>query len=777
MGGTGGAAVGTGGTATGTGGAAGSGGTSGAAGGASGIAGTGSASGGGTGGAAGGPAGTGGTTVGPFGKLSFLAPVNYPAGRAATAGTDVADLNGDGSPDVVTGGLGINILLNNEDGTLAAPVTYRATTPFGNVACGDMNGDGKPDIVAADATSVSVFINAGNGTFAAAPITHPIDTGSSGSSYLSTIALGDVNGDGKLDLAAAVNASSALDGDGKVSVHLNDGTGRLTQAFNRATDAGLVSIAIGDLNGDGKPDLAAAGDSPGAVDALINTGNTTFAPAVRRLITGSWQPISVAIGDLNGDSYGDLIVGNAPGRIDVLLNDGAGSFAAAVVYGGVNASGDSRAVALPDLNGDGRPDVAIAEGYSVAVFMNGGDGRLAPAVHYPAGQGPGALAVADFNRDGRSDLVAWNASIQGSVAMLLNQGDGRLGAATAAPLRKGLSAACADLDGDGRAELVFVDSANALTVLWSGATEPFATATDVDAGGTPAAVAVGDFDGDGRPDLAVAVSSGGLLGAGDLGVLLNLGNRTFAAPVSAFAGATPFAVAAADLNGDGVTDLVVGNQGSDDVSVFLNMGQAQFAAPVNYPAHTKPIAVVVADANRDGRPDLIVGNSGSGDVSVLLNAGAGTFAAPVHHPLAQENGAQVTKLTAIAAADINGDGALDLAVTDGARNTVILLRANGAGGFDVTSRGRESSTPDGVALADLDGDGRPEMIVANHDGADVSVFTNIGGGSLASEIAYAAGGGPTSVAIGDLNGDGKLDFATTNDRPAAGVGLFLNTSR
>jgi len=162
---------------------------------------------------------------------------------------------------------------------------------------------------------------------------------------------------------------------------------------------------------------------------------------------------------------------------------------------------------------------------------------------------------------------------------------------------------------------------------------------------------------------------------------------------------------------------------------------------------------------------------------VLLNAGAGTFAAPVHHPLAQENGAQVTKLTAIAAADINGDGALDLAVTDGARNTVILLRANGAGGFDVTSRGRESSTPDGVALADLDGDGRPEMIVANHDGADVSVFTNIGGGSLASEIAYAAGGGPTSVAIGDLNGDGKLDFATTNDRPAAGVGLFLNTSR
>ena len=273
MAGTGGAAAGTGGA--GTGGAAGGGGTSGAAGGASGIAGTGGASVGGTGGAAGGPAGRGGTTGGPFGKLSFLAPVNYPAGRAATAGTDVADLNGDGWPDVVTGGLGINILLNNKDGTLAAPVTYRATTTFGSVACGDMNGDGKPDILAADATSVSVFMNAGNGTFAAAPITHPIDTGSSGSSYLSTIALGDVNGDGKLDVAAAVNASIALDGDGKVSVHLNDGTGRLTQAFNRTTDAGLVSIAIGDLNGDGKPDLAAVGDSPGAVDALVNTGNTT----------------------------------------------------------------------------------------------------------------------------------------------------------------------------------------------------------------------------------------------------------------------------------------------------------------------------------------------------------------------------------------------------------------------------------------------------------------------------------------------------------------------
>jgi len=161
---------------------------------------------------------------------------------------------------------------------------------------------------------------------------------------------------------------------------------------------------------------------------------------------------------------------------------------------------------------------------------------------------------------------------------------------------------------------------------------------------------------------------------------------------------------------------------------------------------------------------------------VLVNQGAGIFAAPVHQAVTAAAGGGSARPNAIAAADVNGDGELDFAITEG-DGGVLLLRANGAGGFTATSRYRSASAPRGVALADLNGDGRPEMIVANHGGGDVSVFTNIAAGSLASEIAYTTGDGPAGIAVGDLSGDGKLDIATANDRPYAGIGLILNTSR
>jgi hypothetical protein len=754
-----------------------------AGGGGTGVGGLGGASGGSGGGALGG-AGSSGWTSGGAGAggrggaggagggipttLSFLAPVNYADGRAPTA-MDVGDFNGDGWPDVVAVGANVELLLNNGDGTLAPPVGFTPGGGLGLVAVGDLNGDGKADIVVGGTNTVSVHLNSGGGAFADAGI-YSIDVGISPSSGLGAIALGDLNGDGTLDLATVVRTGPVDSIEGKVSVLLNDGTGQLTAGFSGQVGTGLSSLALGDLDGDGKADLAAS-SVYGSVSTLINAGNATFAAAVQ--YPAGVDPSAVAIGDLNGDGKADLVVGNYGGGVDVLLNMGAAAFAPRVSYGGAGAAPDARSVALADLNGDGRLDVALATYTSLAVLMNAGDGTLAPPTYHPGGEAPHAIVAADLNGDGRPDLVALNGSDAGSVAVTLNQ-PGGLTSVSYAPGRKGQSVACRDLDGDGRPDVIVASGdGQQLTLLWNAIDDPFASTLDFDDVGNAESIAVGDLDGDGRPDLALAVSANGLRGVGDVSVLLNLGGRSFASPVGSFAGTTPVAVAIADLDGDGRPDLAVANRDSNDVSVLLALAGASFAPAVSYPAHTGPSAIAVADLNGDGSPDLVVANYGSGDLSRLMNNGDGTFAAAANQLVKST----ATRPAAVAVGDVNGDGVLDFVVADAVNHQITVLVSNGAGSFDANSYRRDSSTPRAVALGDLDGDGRPELVVANHDATDISVFANLGGGSFAAPINYAAAGGPAGVALCDLDGDGEVDIVAAADRATDAVDVFLNTSR
>jgi hypothetical protein len=294
---------------------------------------------------------------------SFPGRTSYPTGSAPRS-VVIGDLNGDGKPELATANARyetntVSVLANRGDGSFKAKRDYATGPGPLSVAFGDLNGDGKPELATANVSgnSISVFANRGDGSFQSKL---EYATGSGPFS----VAIGDLNGDGKPDLATA-NANYG--GAGTVSVLLNRGDGSFGAKVDYATGHFPVSIAIGDLNGDGKPELVTANGDANSVSVLLNSGDGSFQP---NLDDPTGTPVSVAIGDLNGDGKPDLATANiGANSISLLLNSGDGSFQAKRDY--ATARGPD-SVAIGDLNGDGKPELvtANADANSVSVLAN-----------------------------------------------------------------------------------------------------------------------------------------------------------------------------------------------------------------------------------------------------------------------------------------------------------------------------------------------------------------------------------------------------------------------
>ena len=675
----------------------------------------------------------------------------------------LADLNSDGKLDLIVVNANANSLSLLLNTTAPGAVTpsfadkQDVATSEGPiyVTAGDLNSDGKPDLVIVNVlvNTVSVLLNS-TSPGATTPTFAPKQDFATETNPLS-VALADLNGDGKLDLATANFDAST------VSVLLNTtAPGSATSSFSGlqefVTGNGAAFVTTGDLNGDGRPDLAVANFGSNTVSVLLNitpTGARTASFAANKQIAAGASPIFVTTGDVNGDGKLDLAVANFESNdVSLLLNStGAGSVVPSFDAKQDFATGDSPLfIAADDLNGDGKVDLAVANlnSSSVSVLLNTVELDAATPVFalkqdVATGSGPRAVAVGDVNGDGKPDVAVANAGAN-TVSVLVN---------TTAP----------------------------------GATSTsFAPKQDFATGTNPVSITLADLNSDGKLDIAVTNIT-----SDSISVLLNTtapgaATPSFSARQDFATGDGPLSITATDLNGDGKLDVVVADLVST-VSVLLNTTlpgatTIAFADKQDFATGDGPRSVAAGDFNGDGKRDLAVVNLNSNTVAVLLNTtdpGAAVISFAPLHDFPTGN-----RPISIAVADVNGDGKLDLAIANVLTNTVsVLLNTTAPGAntpsFSATQNFATNFNPSSITMGDLNGDGKPDVAAADSNADSISVFVNTTAPgaeapSFATKEDFAAGDRPLSIASGDLNGDGKLDLVVANFA-ADTVSVLLNS--
>jgi hypothetical protein len=537
-------------------------------------------------------------------------------------------------------------------------------------------------------------------------------------------------------------------------------------AKNTALAASPRYLAVGDFNRDGKIDVVTVSSSflsdSGTVSVLLGNGDGTFQAPLNYSLGAA--PVAVAVADVNGDGKPDFITANRySSSVSVLLGNGNGTFQSPVNYAITNAP---EGLAVGDFNGDGKADLAVATNYSkntVSILLGNGNGTFGAATSINAGIIPNSVAVGDFNGDGKLDLVVGN-STSNYVSLLLGNGNSTFRSAVNYSAGNAPGAVTvADFNGDHKLDVVVLNEADStVSLILGNGNGTFKAAKTYTCASSPAnfgGLVVADVNGDGRSDV---ITANGQLADNTIGVLLNTGKGVLAAPLLYTADLNPVAVAAGDFNGDGKADLVVANLSSSDLSVLFGRGNGTFVATRSYivGAGGAVTRVAAGDFNGDGLSDLAVADELFGKVSIFLNNGDGTFAqATMLNP-------GLAQIYDVVAGDFNGDGKLDLAVSSTALGggKVAVFLGNGNGTFKkaiISDAGAASGGIGitGLAVGDFNGDGKEDIVGANGTSDAIEVLLGNGNGSFGAPNTISFGAGPDAVAVADFNGDGKVDLA------------------
>jgi hypothetical protein len=637
------------------------------------------------------------------------------------------------------------------------------------IVAGDFNGDGIPDAASLSVSPNRLAVFLGDSTGALKPgATYNI-----GASPAAVVAA-DFNGDGKLDLAVADSGINGNSNAGSIVVLLGNGDGTFQTPARYTAGASPVSLAAADFDGDGHLDLAVANAQSGSVSILLGIGDGTFGPSTQFLVEEG--PYSLIAADFNLDGKPDLAITNRlSNNIAILPGNGDGTFQDPISFPVADGPG---LLASGDFNGDGKPDLAVLfdSTNTLSILLGSGDGFLARPVNYLLGTSPNSIALVDLDGDGVLDILAPDPSSH-SILIVWGKPDGTFDAAPLYPVGSApVSVAIADFNGDGNPDLVTPNQGSGdYSILLGNGDGSFRVLPRIAVGdptvfSRPIAVGVGDFNGDGKPDLAVAIGSP----LDRITILLGKGNGTFQAGGNFPAGPDPGSVVVGDFNGDGKLDLATANSNQTSntdfggMTVLLGNGDGTFRAPVAYDAGVRPYAVVSGDFNGDGVLDLAVGAGGDAathqpaTIAVFLGNGDGTFQTAQYIVVGDS--------AAMAVGDVNGDGNLDLVVATTA--AVVILTGAGDGTFQQATFPIGSGASS-VALADLDGDGNADLVIAHGEG-DMSYLLGNGDGTFQPEIHFPGGASPTWTAIGDFDGDGKPDLAVADSIPGGSVAILLN---
>ncbi len=758
--------------------------------------------------------------TGTPGSHSLLPKIDFACGPSPYS-VAVADLNADGKPDIaVTNATSaasrVSVLINTSAGaaiSFDAAVNFpTGDSPF-RLAINDIDGDGKPDIVATNngAASFSVLRNTSTGNVLSfAP---KIDI-SANTSPLS-VALTDMDGDGKADVILTAISTSV------VSVYRNSSTVAAVSFEPRidfTTGNGPRMVITGDLDGDGKPDIATNNTIAESISIFRNTGSAgmiAFAPKVDFAIgqiTGNSEYL--AMGDLSGDAKPEIVVVNtSKNNMSLFKNNGSPgvvSFETRVLY---NTGTTPQSITMADFDGDAKQDIAVAnngqnsisvfrrktfptvlsfmpasgpagstvtvKGYNfnplpeaITVYFGGAKATVSAVtdttltVTVPAGATFLPISVTKDNYTAYSK-APFVLSFPGGPANLENTFAARVNVTTE-NVPKG--SVIADFDADGKNDIAVTNSVTGNFSVLRNTSTPgnltFANRVNFVQPGNPTDIKSGDLNGDGKPDIitihdinAVAISRN----TSTPGVIsfVSQGNIGLSSP--------PSSLFINDLNLDGNPEIIMGSQVY--VTIIPNNssnGTLTFAAKIETGLINLNDAVAVADLNGDGKPDIIMGNSFMKNTSVN---GVLSFDAPVSYSNAEQ-------AFRIEIGDLNNDGKPDLAAIYQSSNEIgLFLNTSTGTSITFSQQGRYSTGyfPNYLAIADMNGDSFPDISVGCWEFDALSVFANTsstaGPLTFLNKTNYATNRAPWHVAVGDLDGDGKPDMAATN-RNAGNISIL-----
>jgi hypothetical protein len=783
----------------------------------------------------------------PASLPGFAFHPTLPAGFLPTS-VATGDFNRDGKMDWVISNGGSNdlwVYFGNGDGTAQLPRIIRLTgaSPV-QVVAADLRKIGILDLVVAeaDSQSVGVLLGNGDGTF------QPEATYFVPGPPLS-LAVADVNGDGKLDLVAGILGDAST---GPLATFLGDGTGRfgaplLTRSALPIGSFATTTLVLKDLNGDGLPDAVLV-DSGGVVagaHSYLNVGDGTFKHADSIFENGAFFTVtSVAVADLDGDGCADAVTVEALGIVRVFKGTCDGGFQGFPNVLSVGAGEAPVSVALADMNGDGKLDVITGGGFFgvgpgfgeeasnlVTVLLGDGKGNFLPPKVYRTEPSLFGLAVADLNGDGKPEVIVASQATD-TALVLLNDGQGNLngptggyvgyitagqGGASNAPYSSFL---VQDLNGDGKPDLAFVEVEQNFSTPWEFAVmlndgtghfgAPMRTPME-DFGTPPVGYVLGDFRNTGRPDLVV--SSSGYQGKpnADLGFLPNNGDGSFGKARVTMLDINAFAslglLATGDFNKDGKLDLVAtaamepsvpGTPGMNVLLTLLGNGDGTFrvgsSVPIEPGSSTPPFMMFVGDYNRDGNLDVLVWvydnvqGVQNHHVYEFLGRGDGTFA---------PSKLVLPNFGFFGMADLNHDGFPDIVEfnqlptltntsLDTPSFTVYIGQPDGTfkkgqtysvyGGSVYPGYGFSNVGPDQILtpmLADFNGDGNIDVgvvMITPYPNARSFMQVLAGNGDGTFTPTYEVTpfdkfGFPTNAA--DLNGDGRADLLEIDGWPSS----------
>jgi hypothetical protein len=529
----------------------------------------------------------------------------------------------------------------------------------------------------------------------------------------SSVATGDFNQDGYPDLAVTNLAAD------NITIHLNNGDGTLLSPIAYPVGDGPRAIIACYFNAiDSYVDLAVANENDGSISILLGDGTGAFISSQSYSIGNA--PKALTAGDFNGDGSIDIAaISYSPASIDLLLNDGMANFTHENIICCPFYNGYPNDIASADVDNDGDIDLAIALGSDyppfdniVGIFKNLGSGNFAEpelAGSVSASANPIGIFDADFDGDGDVDI------------------------------------AVAGEEFDGYPD----DFPNAFDVLWNNGkgvyNSKFAVQTSM--WGSYKPIAGSDIDNDG--DVDIIACAYGII------TWLNEGAKQFGSKTIYRGGGFLIGIIAADITNDGYNDIIYTDAGNGLVSVIPNRGNGSFSYPIEYSAGYRPNSVIAADLDHDEDLDLAVANFDSDDISVFINDGKGAF----QNEVRDSAGYQPYN---ISSCDLDGDGHIDLMLPHPERDSVTLLFNMGDGRFEPPYQLLSRSGPKDVIACDLNQDNLPDLIAANYNSDNVSVFLNEGNRVFGLPTNYAVGDRPTRVFASDFDNDKDNDLAVAN---------------